>query len=60
MEGLTADGAPGGILGMLFATMLGQAMCVMRELGRGSVIWVIAVHFLADVILIGRVHEIFL
>ncbi|WP_445337296.1 hypothetical protein [Clavibacter sp. CFBP 8614] len=40
---------------MLFAGLFGAAMCVLRKMCRGSVVWIVAVHFVADVILMGGV-----
>ncbi|WP_161886522.1 Helicase associated domain protein [Marisediminicola antarctica] len=54
------NGTPGGILGMAFAGLFGFVMCIIREVSRGSVIWIIVVHFVADVILIGGVYGIFI
>jgi len=54
------NGTPGGILGMAFAGLFGFVMCIIREVSRGSVIWIIVVHFAADVILIGGVYGIFI
>ncbi|WP_175345469.1 hypothetical protein [Clavibacter tessellarius] len=43
---------------MLFAGLFGAAMCVLREMCRGSVVWIGAVHFVADVILMGGVYGV--
>ncbi|WP_168187191.1 CPBP family intramembrane glutamic endopeptidase [Salinibacterium sp. UTAS2018] len=52
-------GTPGGMLGVLFASIFGFMMCVLRHLSHGSITWVIGVHFFADVILIGALYGIF-
>ncbi|WP_158252475.1 type II CAAX prenyl endopeptidase Rce1 family protein [Cryobacterium sp. Y57] len=52
------NGTPGGIIGMAFAGLFGFAMCIIREVSTGSVIWIIVAHFVADVILIGGVYGI--
>ena len=51
---------PGGMLGIAFAGLFGFAMCVIREVSRGSVIWIIVTHFIADALSIGGVYGIFI
>jgi len=50
------NGTPGGTVGMVFAGLFGFAMCVIRRLSRGTVLWIVVAHFVADVILIGAVY----
>ena len=52
-------GTPSGVLGMTFAGLFGLTMCLVRETSRGAVLWVIAAHFVADVILIGGAYGLF-
>lgn len=53
-------GTPGGRLGVTFASVFGLAMCVLREFTRGSVLWAVGVHIVADVILIGGLYGAFI
>lgn len=52
-------GTPSGVLGMTFAGLFGLTMCLVRDTSRGAVLWVIAAHFVADVILIGGAYGLF-
>ena len=52
-------GTPGGIVGMVFAGLFGLAMCVVRALSDGAVVWCVGVHVVADIILIGEVYGAF-
>ena len=54
------QGTPGGLLGTVFAGLFGFAMCLVRELALGDVVWIILAHFIADVILIGGVYGLFI
>lgn len=42
------NGTPGGMIEAVFAGLFGFAMCFIREVSRGSVIWIIVAHFVAD------------
>ena len=41
---------------MALATLFGFAMCVVRWMSHGSLVWIVGVHVLADVILIGGIY----
>lgn len=44
---------------MVFAGLFGLAMCVVRALSGGTVVWCVGVHVVADIILIGEVYGAF-
>lgn len=52
------NGTPGGMVGIAFAGLFGFAMCFIRELSKGSVVWILVAHVVADIFLIGGVYGI--
>jgi membrane protease YdiL (CAAX protease family) len=53
------NGTPSGALGIVFTALFGFVLCLVREKSQGSAVWVITIHFLADLILIGGAYDLF-